>query len=394
MKNKTKILFLLILLIPIIIPNNVEAETIKQFEDKVAKYTAELQEKKNKIAKNDQEVNQIKAKISEIEKQISQSEIEIKNLENEIEKSNQQIAEKEEESKKIMKYFQVVNGENSYLEYVFGATSITDMVYRLSVVEQLTKYNQKVITELNDLINENNRKKASLIQKKSDLDKLEKELESEKEKINADTRAIKETMPSLEDQIKSAKEQIAYLKKIGCSANEEKTACLRRYFTRSSGSSSGGGGSIPSTNGFFRPMEYGYLTQGYGGYGGHMGVDLSSSNKSITLYPIASGQVSAKYYDSAGALVLKIRHIANGQIIYSTYAHLRSWYVNVGQNVTPDTAIGQMGSTGNSTGPHLHLEITTCDWKSAGGGCTWSEYMRSTVSPFRYVQIPSSWSNR
>lgn len=393
MKKNIKKIILIVLLIPLIIPYNIKAETIKQFEDKVAKYTAELQEKKNKIAKNDQEVNQIKARISEIENQIKASEEEIKKLEREIEESNKKIEEKQEESKKIMKYFQVVNGENSYLEYVFGATSITDMIYRLSVVEQLTKYNQKVITELNDLITENNNKKSSLEQKKVELNKLEKELEDQKERINADTNAIKETMPSLEDQIKSAKAQISYLKQIGCGANEEKDACLRRYFTRSSGSS-GGGGSIPSTNGFFRPMTNGYLTQGYGGYGGHMGVDLSSNDKSITLYPIAAGQVSAKYYDSAGALVLKIRHIAGGQILYSTYAHLRSWYVSVGQNVTPDTPIGQMGSTGNSTGPHLHLEITTCDWKSAGGGCTWSEYMRRTVNPRSYVEIPSRWSNR
>ena len=91
---------------------------------------------------------------------------------------------------------------------------------------------------------------------------------------------------------------------------------------------------------------------------------------------------------------MKIRHNVGGTIIYSTYAHLRSWYVSVGQNVSADTPIGQMGSTGNSTGPHLHLEITSCDWKSAGGGCTWSQYLRSTINPTRYVTIPSSWSNR
>ena len=38
-------------------------------------------------------------------------------------------------------------------------------------------------------------------------------------------------------------------------------------------------------------MEYGYITQGYGGYGGHLGVDLSSSNKTITIYPISTGQL-------------------------------------------------------------------------------------------------------
>ena len=125
-----------------------------------------------------------------------------------------------------------------------------------------------------------------------------------------------------------------------------------------------------------------------------MGVDLSSSNKTIPIYPIASGVVSAKYYDAYGALVLKIRHNANGRIIYSTYAHLSSWSVSVGQSVTPNTQIGRMGNTGYSTGAHLHLEITTCDWKSAGGGCTWATYQNSTINPARYVELPSRWSNR
>ena len=47
-----------------------------------------------------------------------------------------------------MEYYQVENGTNAYLEYVFGATSITDMVYRMSVAEQLTDYNDKIMKDL------------------------------------------------------------------------------------------------------------------------------------------------------------------------------------------------------------------------------------------------------
>lgn len=403
MKLEIKKILIAFITIAVIFPLTVSAQTLKQFEDEVAKYTAELQEKKNKIAKNNQEVEEIKKKITEIEEKIKTTETEISNLEKEIDECNQKIEKKKEESKKIMKYFQIVNGENSYLEYIFDASSMTDMIYRLSVVEQLTEYNQQVVKELNELINENNKKKSELETKKKELSSLEKSLEEEKAKIDADTASIKETMPSVEQQIKSAEEQVKFMKSIGCGANEEKNACVSRYYasltpkTSSRSSSSGSAGSAaastPSSNGFYRPIEYGYMTQPYKGTA-HMGVDVSSSNKSITVYPIATGVVSAKYYDSAGALVLKIRHNYNGQILYSTYAHLRSWYVSIGNTVSPDTPLGQMGSTGNSTGPHLHLEITTCDWKSAGGGCTWSQYIKSTLNPSSYVQFPSSWSNR
>ena len=67
--------------------------------------------------------------------------------------------------------------------------------------------------------------------------------------------------------------------------------------------------------------------------------------------------------------------------------------ISVGQNVTHETKIGNMGSTGWSTGPHLHLEITSCDW-NRGGGCTWSTYQRSTINPTSYVSFPSRWNNR
>ena len=383
-----------------ILPIDTSAKTIKQFEAEVAKYTAELEAKKNKVAKNDKEVAEIKNKIKSIEGQITKAEQDIKNLQKEIDESNKKIKEKKAESKKIMEYYQISNGENVYLEYAFGATSITDMIYRMSVVEQLTEYNDKVMKELDQLIKRNEQSQKTLASKKDELGKLRKDLNSEKEKINADTASLKAAMPGLEEQIKAAKQQIQDLRRMGCGPNESVQSCTARYYSRfvpqaSSGSYGGGGGAIstPSANGFYRPIEYGYLTQGYRGMS-HMGVDISSSNKTITIYPIAAGQISAKYYDAYGALVLKVRHNVGGRIIYSTYAHLSSWSVSVGQNVSAATPIGRMGNSGYSTGPHLHLELTSCDWKSAGGGCTWAQYQRSTMNPASYVSLPSSWSNR
>ena len=99
-------------------------------------------------------------------------------------------------------------------------------------------------------------------------------------------------------------------------------------------------------------------------------------------------------YDPAGALVVKIKHNYNGRYIYSTYAHFsRFGNISEGQVVTPYSVIGYMGSTGNSTGPHLHMELTSCDW-NRGGGCTWGSYQRSTLNPFNYVELPSRWNNR
>lgn len=386
-------LVIVLIIVTISLPIEVKAKTISEFEAEVAKYTAELQAKKDKIAKNDEEVAAIKSKISSIEAQITEIENNIATLQREIEESNQKIIEKEEESKRIIEYYQIANGENAYLEYAFGASTITDMIYRMSIVEQLTEYNKQIMEELKELIAENKQKKSELSTKRGELETLEKELQEQKEKINADTASIKETMPALEDQIKAAKANVSYFKKLGCSQNEDIQACQYRVEQSNSSSGGGGGTSIASTNGFFRPIEYGYVTQPYKGLS-HMGIDVSSSNKTIPVYPIASGQVFFVGYDSAGARVVKIKHNVNGRYLYSTYAHQSSFSnISKGSYISHTTSIGNMGSSGNSTGPHLHLEITTCDWNT-GGGCTWAQYQNSTINPTTYVSFPSSWNNR
>lgn len=396
----------------IALPLETKAKTIKEFEAEVEKYTKELEEKRSKIAKNDEEVAEIKQKIASIEKQIIAAQQEIEQLQRQIDESNDEIEKKSNESKKIMEYYQISNGNNVYLEYAFGATDITDMIYRVSIVEQLTEYNDKIMKELEQLIRKNEKQQEQLKSKKEELSRLQKELESEKERIDADTASLRVGMPVLEEQIKAAKSNVSYYKSLGCGATEDIQACQYRIQQSSGGNS--GGGSVPSTNGFFRPMEYGYIVRGYSwnnakATGSHMGYDLSSSNKSIPIYPIADGQLYFVGYDNAGALIVKIRHNVGGRYIYSTYAHMSSFsaftsrYVNDkrgtsesirnGPMITSGTYLGNMGSTGNSSGPHLHLEITSCDWHKYGG-CTWAQYQRSTINPTQYVSIPSRWTNR
>lgn len=85
----------------------------------------------------------------------------------------------------------------------------------------------------------------------------------------------------------------------------------------------------------------------------HTGLDIAISSGSA-IHPIAKGTVKfADYKGSYGNLVI----IDHGNGIESYYAHCSAIYCSVGETVTTDTVISAVGSTGNSTGPHLHLEI-------------------------------------
>ncbi|MDO5393461.1 MAG: peptidoglycan DD-metalloendopeptidase family protein [Mycoplasmatota bacterium] len=401
MKKAINILLVIVILVSFIaLPMNTKAKTIAQFEAEVKKYTEELNAKKANLAKNDEEVAAIKVKISSIEKQMAAAEEEIVTLQKEIDESNEEIARKSEESKKIIEYYQISNGENIYLEYAFGATDITDMIYRMSIVEQLTDYNDKIMKELSELIEKNKTQQQELTKKKEELKKLGVQLESEKARIEADSKSIKATMPSIETQIKEAKAQVTYFKNLGCGANEDIQACQYRISQES-------GSSLPSVGFFSRPMMKGYVTQG--SHSGHIAVDLSSDNKAEPIYAIAEGTVHAIYTDdctsgrwcaaagikcNGNALVVVTKHNYNGRYYYVTYAHMRSYgNIKVGQYITRNTLIAYMGTTGCSTGPHLHMEISTCHWKN-NGGCTYSQYQSRFVSPPSLISFPSRWTNR
>lgn len=395
--KKIRICLMLIISVSLLaLPKDTKAVTLKEYENQVAKYTAELKEKEAKIARNDAEVAEVKKKISEIENQIKTTENEISTLEKEIEESNQKIAKKKEDSKKIMKYFQVVNGENTYLEYIFGATSITDMIYRMSVVEQLTEYNQKIVKELTKLIEENNKKKSELQEKQKELDKLKNDLQDQKERIEADSASIRETMPSTKDQIKMYQNQVTYWKNKGCKSSDVLgiTCGVPKKV-------SGGASGITAANGFRFPVAGGSITNGYGGHSGHLGIDVTRGSRANSygapIYAVAIGEVIAKYYDNAGAKVIKIVHNYNGRLVFSTYAHLKDFNVNEGDLVTPDTIIGYMGNTGYCIpapsaacpycGTHLHLEMSEdYDWKyNLSGYNVYNKYINYIVNPFKYI---------
>ena len=401
MKNKlligTSIILLLVSFIAL--PVDTSAKTIQEFENEVSRYTKELEEKRANLARNEAEVQEIIKKIKNIETQIEEAEAEIKRLQEEIEASQKEIERKSEESKNIIAYYQVSNGENAYLEYAFGAESITDMIYRLSIVEQLTEYNNKIMKELEELIKKNQATQEELKKKEEELKNLKQELKSQQARIEADSASIRESMPSIQEQINSARDSVKYYKSLGCGDSEDIQSCEYRVAQAS-------GGSLPSVGFFSRPIDYGYLVRGM--WGGHMGYDLSSGNKNIAVHPIAAGKIHAIYTDACttsywcssmgywcngNAKIVVVKHNYNGRYIYSSYVHL-SGYGNIweGQYVSKDTVIGYMGTTGCSTGEHLHLEIADCHWKN--GGCSYNSYTNRLIDPGDLINIPGSWSNR
>ena len=386
--KKILVVIIPVLVLTLLFPIKVDAVTLKEYEDAVAKYTKELQEKESKIARGKEEIEKVKKTIKETESQIEQTEKEIQELQEEIEKCNKEIEKKDKESKNIISYYQVSNGENVYLEYAFGAKDITDMIYRMSVVEQLTDYNDKVMKELKQLIETNKKKTEELNKKTQELQELKKKLESEKERIEQEVSGVEGTVPSTKGQIALYQQRVNYYKARGCKSNDViGVTCDIPPKPSGGGSSNVPAGAVIGANGFRFPVNGGRISWGYGS-GGHKGVDITRGC-GTPIYAVAPGRVYYKgnTLDNYGAYMVMVVHNVNGKLVFSQYAHvLPNIPVSVGQDVGIGTVVAYMGSTGYSTGCHLHLEMS--QYYGWGYNGSYSQYTRNIISPWNYVPRP------
>lgn len=112
---------------------------------------------------------------------------------------------------------------------------------------------------------------------------------------------------------------------------------------------------------WYLPTEVGRVTQSPNYW--HVALDITSYRGTAeVIHPVANGVISGIYTDSAGALIVTVLHNINGQKYTSQYVHLSRYAegLYVGKRVTINDALGQMGTTGNSTGVHLHLAVLDC----------------------------------
>ncbi len=398
MKKLKIILLIILLLIPSIFnfyPDKIEAKTIAELREELRKIEEKEEQNNSNIAKTEAEIESAKnqvsanyAQIDQINKDIIAADEEIKNLEEEIKK-------KDETTKKLMLSLQTTNGNSFYIEYLFGADSITDFIYRYSITEQITTYNEKLVVEMNKMIDETKEKKIYLKNKQEELNEKQQELTTQITELTNSNVKLYELGTSIEDEIKNAKQVIQMYVNAGCGEYEDIKVCANKL--------------LPSDTKFWRPFDSGYVTSEYGyrnaiyvgnklisSSGIHEGIDLSNGlGKNNPIYSVANGKVAAIWYDIWGGNQITIHHNINGKSYSSSYAHMSKITVNKGDIVTKDTIIGYMGATGSATGYHLHLAISTGLRFTEYSG--YSAYVARTVNPRNLINFPSgyrSWSDR
>lgn len=397
---KKKLILILTFIIGLTIPFiTINAEqTLGQLEAELNKKEAELSKNEAAKAANAENISKVKGQINSIYSQMASIQKEIDNKIQESVDLQEKIKKKNEEIVNLMRYYQVSSSGSSILEYIMGADTLTDLIYRLSITEQITTYNKKAIKQMNDIIAQNEKIKADLNKKNTEMAALQKELSANLAKLSEDQQNLGEEAVSISTSIKDMKSTISYLKSKGCSKNETQRACLNRIYSSSSG---GNGGYLPSGTNFLRPVKSGRISSEFGyrpSLGDfHYGTDISVPI-GTPVYAVATGRVAkTKSGDSCGTQIM-LHHTVNGKNYTSWYCHLSRVNVSIGQLVTTNTVIGYSGNTGFSTGPHLHLSMATGWWYadyynySGAGGYTSRAFNSRNVIVFPGYYVP--WYNR
>lgn len=361
-KKIINILLVFALLFPsFIIPDvRVKAKTLGDIKRELEEYKKEYEANKDKQHKTEEEILEAKAKIAKANQDIIDASNEILRLNTEIDTLNKEIEQKNEELKDIMNFFQKANGESAYLEYAFGAKDFTDFIYRTAISEQLSKYNQKLIAEYEDKIDENNKKTKELDDKKIELKNKQKNLEELLGTLNLELESYQEDEVSIEEQIRMREDAIKLYIDMDCEDDDDIDVCTRQ--------------KLPSTTELFRPLRQGYVTQEFGYadadtswlYSFHWGIDVSTYDNDTPVYAAGDGRVIAiSRNQSCGNNIVYIHHrLRNGETYTSAYWHLRRVFVSEGDVVTKDTQVGIMGGARSdhdscAAGAHVHFVLAT-----------------------------------
>ena len=358
-----RVLILSIVLFGLLIPSYcVDAKTLQDLYNELGGIQKAYNNSQRKANMTQAELKKVKANISSLENEIKKSQNQIIQAEKDIIASEKKIAQKKEETNQMLKYLQVANTKgNSMLEYIFDADDYTELIYRYSVVTQMSDANKKLMDELNVLIKELEVKKVTLAKEQKKLTANKIKLQGQYALLQGQYAELQEDNLSLSGQISEIKKQIAAYERKGCKRNQNLNSC----------------GGAPAVSGWTYPISsfrqssnYGWDENRY-----HYAVDLGVG-EGTPVRAVAEGTVlvSRVYWkenlegvESCGGNVVQIVHNYKGTDYVSLYMHLVSRSVSVGDTVSRGQVIGYSGGGEDEVaavhdtctgGPHLHFAMS------------------------------------
>lgn len=350
---------------------SIEEEKKKQEEmqkelKNTEKYLKELETLKGNtqayIKELDVRLNQLTDNIYEIESQISVKQGEIEATKLDIEKAKEDINSRYESMKLRIQYM-YENGESSYIDMILGSQNMNELFTRAEYLSKITAYDREQLEKLQLAKEELDAKEATLIAEEAELEGLLNEAQAEQnatEDLIAAKRDVVEGYASdindaeaekknLLEDIETQKAIIAELEEIERKRREEalKNQLNLTYDGGKMTWPVPGYSRISSYYGT-RPDPFGSPTQEF-----HSGIDIPAP-RGVNIISAYDGEVAWSYYSNSAGNWVGVDH---GDGIYTVYMHMSKRLVSEGDKVKKGDVLGLVGTTGRSTGNHLHFAV-------------------------------------
>jgi murein DD-endopeptidase MepM/ murein hydrolase activator NlpD len=352
------VLMLLVMIMP------VYADELSNQQDILDEINQKLDQQQNNLNQATKTEKSIMGQVRNIESQVNQTEADITNLENRIaflqnniKTTEKQVAQQQKELDKQTKMLAdrlviiYEQGESSYLQVLLGANDIRDFITRYDMLSTIVMQDQDLIDSINGKKQDLDNKLADLEVQKRELVAAQDSKEGKKAQLAGQLNDKKNVLNSVQSEKESYAQAVEELEQ----ASAEAQAIILRLQGKNPGSAMGTGKFTWPTPG------YRTITSPYGmRYHPilktnklHTGEDIGAPMGASIVAADAGSVIFAGWLGAYGNAII----IDHGNGLSTLYGHQSQLLVSVGQTVAKGQTIGKVGSTGWSTGPHLHFEV-------------------------------------
>ena len=349
-------------------------------------------------ANTEAEIESLDSQLASVQTEIDTTNSELEQTEAALEQTKKDLEAAREKEKKQYETLKLrikvmyKKGDTGYLEILLAAEDITSLLNSTEYISKISDYDSNLLqslqetrAQIEELEKQQEEEVARITQLKEELEAQETELQGILDEKAAYIQSLNATIEYTEEYIQELEENISMEQQALAEIEAEIRAAAAAAAAASGGGESSGGGYVEDVSNAYKPSYGGgwvwpsdttYLTDTFGYQdwrgGSHNGIDIGASYGS-PIYAAASGTVwIAGYSSSAGNWVV----IDHGGGVLTVYMHASALYVSSGQYVSAGQSIAAVGSTGWSTGPHLHFGVMV---GSSGG------YDGYWVDPLGYV---------
>lgn len=340
-------------------------QKLKQTKEKVKNKNAEVSTVQAEIAKLDAEISKYDSSIFDLTQKMDTLKVEITENEKKLDEANNNLEAVQDEFGERMRA-SYMNGRVGYLEVIMNSKSIEELLNNIEMAKRVAESDKKMIDYVDFQINQIKESTEKLEVAHEALDTSKKSLEVQRGKLAVASDNKNRYMNALLSDIEKYKaeyevsealwasldKEIANLKKeiISAEAKERQMATSQRMnITTRAGASLGwpvpGYTRLSRGFGMMKHPILGYVKM-------HTGIDIPAPTGTPALSAAKGTVLLAKTLGSYGNVVM----VDHGNTV-TVYAHLSAIKVRQGDTVDKGQVVGLVGSTGLSTGPHLHFEV-------------------------------------